>query len=148
VYRFWSPITSTHFYTISESERTTLINQYAYAWNYEGPAFKACVTDYHPGLSPVYRFWSPHTSCHFYTISESERDMLIRDYGYWWNFEGVAYYAFAEGDEPSGTRPIYRFWSPVTSCHFYTMSEDEKAYIIRDWSTVFTYEGVAFYAYP
>ncbi|MBN1509547.1 MAG: right-handed parallel beta-helix repeat-containing protein [Sedimentisphaerales bacterium] len=148
VYRFWSPITSTHFYTINESERVTLINQYSYAWNYEGPAFKACLTDYHPGLSPVYRFWSPYTSCHFYTISESERDMLIRDYSYWWTFEGVAYYAYAEGDEPAGTKPIYRFWSPITSCHFYTMSENEKAYIIREWSGVFMYEGVAFYAYP
>jgi hypothetical protein len=148
VYRFWSPITSTHFYTISETERTTLINQYSYTWTYEGPAYKACVTAYHPGLSPVYRFWSPHTSCHFYTISESERDTLIRDYSYWWTFEGIAYYAYADGDEPSGTQPVYRFWSPVTSCHFYTMSPDEKAYIIRDWSTVFNYEGIAFYAYP
>ena len=148
MYRFWSPVSSSHFYTLSESERASLVNQYAYFWTYEGPVFKACVTPYHPGLSPVYRFWSPHVSCHFYTISESERDMLIRDYGYWWTYEGVAYYAYAEGDEPAGTSPIYRFWSPVTSCHFYTMSADEKAYIIREWSHVFTYEGIAFYAYP
>jgi len=148
VYRFWSPITSTHFYTISNSERTMLINQYAHAWTYEGPAYKACVTPYHPGLSPVYRFWSPYSSCHFYTITEAERDMVIRDYSYWWTYEGIAYYAYAEGDEPAGTSPIYRFWSPTASCHFYTMSADEKAYLIRDWSAVFTYEGIAFYAYP
>jgi hypothetical protein len=148
VYRFWGPATNYHFYTISESERTTLINQYAYAWTYEGPAFKACVTDYHPGLSPVYRFWSPYTSAHFYTISEAERDMLIRDYSYFWTFEGIAYYAYAEGDEPAGTQPIYRFWSPVTSSHFYTMSSEERAWLIREWSSVYTYEGIAFYAYP
>jgi hypothetical protein len=148
VYRFWAPATNFHFYTISESERTTLINQYAYAWTYEGPAFKACVTAYHPGLSPVYRFWSPYTSAHFYTISESERDMLIRDYSYWWTFEGIAYYAYADGDEPAGTTPVYRFWSPVTSSHFYTTSADEKAFLIREWSSVYTYEGIAFWTYP
>lgn len=148
VYRFWSPITSVHFYTISNGERTNLVNNYAYAWNYEGPAYKACVTAYHPGLSPVYRFWSPYSSCHFYTISEAERDNLIQSYAYWWTYEGIAYYAYPEGDQPSGTNPVYRFWSPVTSCHFYTMNPEEKAYIIREWCHVFTYEGVAFYAYP
>ncbi len=148
VYRFWSPVTSTHFYTISNSERMTLINQFSYVWTHEGPAYKACVTPYHPGLSPVYRFWSPHSRSHFYTINETERDVLISDFSYWWTLEGIAYYAYAEGDAPTGTCPVYRFYSPVTSCHFYTINDEEKAILIRDWSHFFTYEGIAYYAYP
>jgi hypothetical protein len=147
-YRFWSPITGRHFYTISEAEKNTLINVHSYSWTYEGPAFKACATAYHAGLSPVYRFWSPMSSCHFYTISEAEKDNVIALYSNVWTYEGIAFYAYPDGDQPSGTKPVYRFWSPVTSSHFYTISEQEKNTVIREWPHVFTYEGIAFYTYP
>jgi hypothetical protein len=43
---------------------------------------------------------------------------------------------------------VYRFWSPVNSVHFYTISETEKAMLIRDWPGTWSYEGVAYYAWP
>jgi hypothetical protein len=148
VWRFWSPVTNRHFYTISPAERDTLLTTYWYTWTYEGPAFKACVTEYHPGLSPVYRFWSPVSSCHFYTISEDEKDNLVANYSYFWTYEGIAFYAFPEGAQPVGTLPLYRFWSPVSSSHFYTISEDEKDWLIANHPSFWTYEGTAFYAFP
>ena len=44
--------------------------------------------------------------------------------------------------------PVYRFWSAKLGDHFYTIDEAEKARILRDYPDVWTFEGVAFYAYP
>jgi len=49
---------------------------------------------------------------------------------------------------PPETVPVYRFWSAVNSVHFYTISESEKAMLIRDWPAVWTFEGIAYYAWP
>lgn len=95
----------------------------------------------------VYRFWSPTLSRHFYTIDAAERDKLINLYSYAWTYEGTAYYAFADAYE-AGLVPVYRFWSPTLNGHFYTTSETERDNLINTYSYVWTYEGVAFYAYP
>jgi predicted outer membrane repeat protein len=148
VYRFWSPITGSHFYTASEDERAALIADYPYAWTYEGPVFKACVTACHPGLAPVYRFWSSVSGSHFYTISEAEKDYVINNYPTVWTFEDAVFYAYPEGTQPAGSQPVYRFWSAATSSHFYTMSEEEKNYVVDNYPSIWTFEGIAFYAYP
>ncbi len=100
---------------------------------------------------PVYRFWSPSLSRHFYTISEDEKDLVLADplLSSVWDYETVAYHAFP-ADSPMGLTPVYRFWSPVLSAHFYTVSEDEKDLLLTDpfLSTVWDYETIAFYAYP
>ena len=111
VYRFWSAIYSRHFYTTSESEKQNLIDNFASVWTYEGIAYYALPDGKEPGSLPVYRFWSPSASAHFYTISEAEKDMLIRDFPNVWTFEGMAFYAYPEGAQPAGTSPVYRFWS-------------------------------------
>jgi len=96
---------------------------------------------------PVYRFWSPVVSHHFYTMNEAERNTLIDNYSHVWTYECVAYYAYAD-DTQAGTAAIYRFWSPIASSHFYTMSEAERDTLINEWSHAWTYEGVAYFAYP
>jgi len=150
VYRFWSPALSRHFYTISESEKDHLIATYPPStWTYEGPVYNAFADAGEPGSSPVYRFWSPLNSAHFYTISEAEKDSIIAMYPLnVWTYEGVAWYAYPEGAQPAGTSAVHRFWSPLLSGHFYTMSEAEKDHIIATYPpSTWTYEGVAWYAY-
>jgi hypothetical protein len=44
--------------------------------------------------------------------------------------------------------PVYRFWSSSLMTHFYTINEAEKDKLIREYEDVWTYEGIAFYAYP
>jgi len=95
----------------------------------------------------VYRFWSPSLSSHFYTISEQERDGLVRDFGYVWTYEGVAFYAYPEGQQPAGALPVYRFWSGSGNRHFYTISEQERQTLVDQFSYYWTLEGVAWYAY-
>ena len=43
---------------------------------------------------------------------------------------------------------MYRFWSAKLSSHFYTVNESEKDWLIAEYAHVWTFEGVAFYAYP
>jgi len=99
------------------------------------------------GPLPVYRFWSPQNSRHFYTISQAEKDYVQATYpSSIWTYETVAYYAFAD-DTEAGLAPVYRFWSNALSAHFYTISEIERDYVIANLPA-WTYEGPAFYAYP
>ena len=148
VYRFWSPVTGKHFYTINEAEKDNLINHYASAWTYEGPAYYAFVRASDPNLLPVYRFWSAQLSSHFYTISEVEKDGLLKEYANVWTFEGTSFYAYPAGRQPAGTKAVYRFWSGKLNGHFYTINEAEKDKLISQYAETWTFEGVAWYAYP
>jgi hypothetical protein len=147
VYRFWSPVRSGHFYTVSEQEKNMLIRDFPTVWTYEGVAYHTFSTAADAGLKPVYRFWSGELGVHFYTISEQEKETVIRDYGYTWAYEGVAFYAYPEGQQPTGALPVYRFWSPNLSRHFYTIGEQEKQMIVDQYSYTWGLEGVAWYAY-
>jgi hypothetical protein len=73
--------------------------------------------------------------------------MLIRDWASVWTYEGIAFHAYPEGQRPLGSKPIYRFWNGVSVSHFYTISEAERDMLIRDFPTIWTFEGIAFYAY-
>ncbi len=97
-------------------------------------------------ISPVYRFWSPVFSGHFFTMNEEEKNNIIGGLSNYWTYEGIAYYAYT--GQAVETLPVYRFWSPVFAGHFYTMNEGEKNYIISDLSAYWTYEGIAWCAYP
>jgi len=149
VYRFWSPVTSSHFYTIDEAERDTLIANYPGIWVFEGTAYNAMLVAGNTNACPVHRFWSPTNGGHFYTVDVAEKDWIIATYpSSVWTYEGIAFYAFVNGQQPSSAMPVYRFWSPLVSHHFYTMDETEKEYILRNYPPeVWTYEGVAWYAF-
>jgi hypothetical protein len=84
---------------------------------------------------------------HFYTISEAEKATLLSEYARVWTYEGVVYRAFSNSSDPE-VKPVYRFWSDGLSGHFYTLDEGERDLLINTYSHVWTYEGVAFYAYP
>jgi len=147
VYRFWSDRLGHHFYTISEAEKNKLIDQFSATWTYEGPVYQAFADSGHPGTSAVYRFWSDRYKGHFYTISESEKDKLVTTYSHVWTYEGPAFYAYPEGNQPAGTSAVYRFWSDTLGGHFYTISESEKNKLVTQYADVWAYEGVAWHAY-
>ncbi len=147
VYRFWSSTTGKHFYTISEAEKDKLVSQYANVWTFEGPAYYAYNRASDSNLLPVYRFWSDKLGSHFYTIKEKEKDKLINQYADTWKFEGAKFYAYPAGQQPAGTKPVYRFWSDKLGGHFYTIKEKEKDKLINQYADTWAFEGVAWYAY-
>ena len=49
--------------------------------------------------------------------------------------------------QPSNRTAVYRFYNARTGAHFYTASAAERDFVIRTYPD-FSYENVAFYAYP
>jgi hypothetical protein len=146
IYRFWSESLSRHFYTIKEGEKNKLLNSFSQVWTYEQVAYYAFPAS-QPGTSPVYRFWSASLNAHVYTMKPAERDKLLDNYSHVWTYEGMAFYAYAPGAQPTGTMGVYRFWSATLNCHFYTMKVAERDKLINSFSSVWTYEDVMWYAY-
>ncbi len=62
-------------------------------------------------------------------------------------FEGLEFYTGA-GTNSKSARPVYHFTSQTLTPHFYTISKQERDRLIDEQPDVWTYEGVAFYAYP
>ena len=147
IHRFYSEQFRAHFYTISEQEKQHIQQTYdPYTWNYEGIAYNASQKQA-TGMSPIHRFYSLTNKKHFYTISEEEKNKLIA--GLYpeaqFQYEGIAWYA--NTNHSSTTRPLHRFYSTNSAVHFYTISEEEKNYIIATYPPqVWSYEGVAWYA--
>ncbi len=49
--------------------------------------------------------------------------------------------------EYQGLGPVYRFWSPSKNRHFYTIKGTERDKLIANYSHVWQYEGIAYYAF-
>lgn len=151
VYRFWSPSLGKHFFTIDAAEKDYILAAYPpEVWSYEGVAFLAYPEGAQPaGTSAVYRFWSPLTGAHFYTIDAAEKDNVVATYPpEVWTLEGIGFYAYPEGAQPAGTSAVYRFWSPFHASHFYTVDVAEKDHVLATYPPeIWTYEDVAFHVY-
>lgn len=89
VHRFYSPVTGSHFYTISEAEKNTVLTYPKYT--YEGTSWNAQLAAGGTAV-PIYRFYNPSRGTHFFTINEQEKDIVRTNPGY--VFEGVAYYGW------------------------------------------------------
>ncbi len=126
IYRFWSKKNQGHFYTASEEEKNLVINKYSDdVWHYEGIAYYAYPTP-QPNSMPVYRFWSKKNQHHFYTASETEKNLVINKYDdYIWKYEGIAWY-IPNSSNSENIQSVYRFWHPKNKAHFYTISKEEK----------------------
>lgn len=148
VYRFWSPKTNSHFYTMNEWEKEDLLINCPATWIYEGVVFYAYPDATDPAAKPVYRFWSDKHGKHFYTISEAEKKTLMDEKTSAWAYEGIAFYAFPKGKQPPWTQPVYRFWCSRNNAHFYTIDEAEKNAVLQNYGDVWQYEGIAWYGCP
>ncbi|MRR12821.1 hypothetical protein EG835_10250 [bacterium] len=93
-------------------------------------------------MLPIYRFYNPSSSAHFYTASPAERDMVSVTWPTLWHYEGVAYQVNL--DNPANVDPLHRFFNYRHGTHFYTASEAERASVTSTLSNTYTYEGVAY----
>ncbi|MFA5992581.1 MAG: hypothetical protein WC796_02670 [Candidatus Pacearchaeota archaeon] len=90
---------------------------------------------------PFYRTYNPSTGDHFYTMSETEKNNAVANYGY--SDEGIAAYIF-DIWEPD-TNPLFRTYNPSTGDHFYTTDETEKNNAVANYG--YSDEGTAGYIY-
>ena len=141
VYRFYNVKTLTHFYTVSDAERYTIQRIYSKVFRFEGAAF-SINTSSTANVVPLYRFYNARGGTHFYTASESEKDMVLRTWPTVFRLEGVAWKV---STTPGSGPPVYRFYNVRTSAHFYTASDAERAAVNAKWPTIFHDEGIAYY---
>ena len=140
VYRFYNSQTGAHFYTTSEAEKNSILATLP-QFHLDGVAFYGANT-FSPGLSPVYRFYNTQTGVHFYTISETEKNNILATLPQF-HLDGPAYHASQVAG--AGLTPLFRFYVPSRGFHFYTASEAEKNSIVANLSSVYSYEGPAYY---
>ncbi|MEZ5527137.1 MAG: hypothetical protein R3F26_06335 [Gammaproteobacteria bacterium] len=104
----------------------------------------------------VYRFFNTRDKSFFYTTDPVERNKVLRNSGPD-NVEGADWpyvyqgAKFQTAHSYPGAVPLYRFYNTETGHHFFTISEEERADILRNvreagWP--FVEEGVAFDVYP
>lgn len=139
VYRFYNSSTGAHFYTISESEKST-IQASMPSFRYEGVGFYVNRVNA-AGLSPVYRFFNRLTGVHFYTISNEERASIVAGSSSF-NYEGIAYYASTVPSD--GLSALYRFYVQGKGFHFYSKSDSEALTVKTNLSN-YNYEGKAYF---
>ena len=112
VYQFRLTASGDRFVTISDDEKDTLLEMYPPAVrDYDGIVCYAYArADVRSDLEPVHRLWSPGRQRHLYTTSLSEKDALLAESSKGlWTYEGIAFYAFAEGRQPPDAVPVRRF---------------------------------------
>ncbi|MFW5703423.1 MAG: S8 family serine peptidase [Patescibacteria group bacterium] len=144
VYRFYSPLFQSYFYTPGDEEAQYVRNTYPDStWTYQGIGYYSFINSATERI-PVYRFWSEKFKVHFYTSSSSERDSVDAQYSdNIWKYEGIAMYVYSPAFGGS-RKPVYRFWSDTYQTHFYTASESEKTQFQANTSK-WRYEGIAWY---
>lgn len=141
LYRYWSGAGSDHFYSSNWSD----LQSGNSGWNYEWvqcrilPAYQSPDNNPpHPGAVPLYRYWNPQISDHFYTTDWNE--LGVGRFG--WSLEKIEGYVFST--QLPGTVPLYRYWSASSSDHFYTTDWNELGEGNNSW----TFERIQCYVFP
>ena len=144
IYRFFNRETGSHFYTASEIEKNSVINNLS-NYIFEGVAYEAA--DPIAGMdsaSVVHRFLNQNTGVHLYTIDKIEKDYIVENLSNY-SYEGEVFTAY--GSQVEETIPIYRFYNSAIDAHFYTASDIERENVENNLLN-YSYEGVAYYAHP
>lgn len=139
VYRFYSPASGDHVYTINPAERDALR---AGGWNSEGvigQVMTGPATISGVAAAPLYRFYHSGARQHLWTASRAEY-YVIRSSPGWW-FEGIAGYAFPQ--PVAGTKPLYRVLAPPLT-HLWTADTNEISFLT---SAGWRPEGIAGYIF-
>jgi hypothetical protein len=87
---------------------------------------------------PLFRYWNPTNTDHFYTTNFNE--LGTGKYG--WGYEGIQ--CFVVPQTTPGTVPLHRYWNAQIGDHFYTTNFGELGSGRYGW----VYEGVQCYVYP
>jgi hypothetical protein len=89
-HRFFNTKTGAHLYTISETEKTTIMNTLP-VFSYEGIKFYVFETKQADTNLSVYRFFNTQNGAHLYTVSEEEKNTIISTLPKF-SFEGVKFF--------------------------------------------------------
>jgi hypothetical protein len=114
LYRSWNG--KDHFYTTVKTEYDRLPKKYARE-GIQGYILSEADNDH----VPLYRMYKGSIDDHFYTTSETEKNITVSSYGY--TYEGIA--GYVRTTKVPNHVPLYRAWNPGICDHFYTTSMQE-----------------------
>lgn len=144
IHRFYNAQSGVHFYTPSDEEKENIMNNPDWGYQYEGVAYQALAND---GVE-LFRFYNSARQYHFLTKSPEEAQAIISSSvgenfdlitgagqepvpgGWGYKYEGRTYRVADDMTEEYST-PVYRFFQPQKSVHFYSSSLDEVKNVIR-----------------
>ncbi len=89
------------------------------------------------GTVPLYRYWNPSVTDHYYTTNFSELGWATSG----WEFGHIECYIYPT--QASGTTPLYGYWNPSIGDHYLTTNFNELGNGAYGW----TLSGVAGYIY-
>ena len=141
VYRFFNFKKGVHFYTASDDEAQSVIDNLYKIYDFEGVAYELNVANPDNNV-PLHRFFNFKKGVHFYTASEAEKNSVIAKLSATYRYEGVAY---TVSQTPNFGTPVHRFFNFKNGVHFYTASEAEKNDVIARLSWTYRYEGIGYY---
>ena len=98
---------------------------------------------YDCGGNQVFRFFHPNNGVHFFTPNAQERDNIIDNPEWGYNYEGVAYEA-----PGSGGTELFRFFHREKGYHFMTANSAEADTIIGKPEWGYAYEGRSYQVSP
>lgn len=98
---------------------------------------------YDCGGNQVFRFFHPTNGVHFFTPNTQERDNIIDNPQWGYNYEGVAYEA-----PSSGGTELFRFFHREKGYHFMTANAAEADTIIGKPEWGYEYEGRSYQVSP
>lgn len=160
VHRFYNVRDKAYFYSSKADEKDLVVRESTdpaytpengiWPYFYQGATFAAAPAG--AGAATVYRFYNTQTGHHFFTLSEGERALVLRessDPAYTpenglWPFvdEGTGFLAYPDSSH-AGTVPVFRFFSPSINRHFFTASTDEAQQMRQTGQ--WTDEGIGFW---
>jgi len=151
VHRYYHGANHDHFYTCNPDEIGTVTSGATGKAGYtsEGPGFTV-FNHHHHGLVPVFRYFDPKNSNHFYTTNAAEIGTThpghTGNHGY--QCEGIL--GYVSPHEFPGSVAIYRYYQDQHHDHFYTVNVNEIGTTVAGTSGNHGYkcEGVLGYAYP
>ena len=145
VYRFYSAVFGSHFYTAGEAEKNTVLNTLGSVYALEGVTY-ALDTSSTANVAPLYRFFNYKQGVHFYTASGEEKNKVLNTMGHIYSYDGPAFNVSLT--PVAGTQPVYRFYNFKNGVHFYTSSLEERNSVIANLGYMYHYEGEAYYFDP
>ncbi len=130
VYSFWNKTYSYRYFTLSDSERASLLNN-SNKWESEGIAWYA-YPEKKGKTVPVYKLYNSVYKYYYFTASESKKNSLATAKS--WTSKGVVFYASAE--EQVETVPVFALKNSKTNKYFFTSSPGEKKCLLANssWS--------------
>ncbi|MGS4887931.1 hypothetical protein [Roseibium sp. MB-4] len=143
IYRFFNPLTGSHYFASGDAERAAIAAQNP-TWLNEGKAFDA-ITTAATGLVGVERWFNPESGRYLFTADDFEQSVLPTT-GWVKQLDAAWYVSRGESAELGYTSGVFRLFVPALNGHVYSSNQTEINILTTTLNA--TNEGQAYFISP